>query len=217
MSGLGVVIVLLVLLVFLWSRYDRRETIQVGTRQWHVLSDFDNAAAAAALLDQTHGKIMRFLQYVKEKYHVNETDEEIEECGGSHPGDSDQRRIITALLDGYNPDVFYENRPGKNGTSYTINKGAAMYICLRNKLDNNILVDPDMLLYVMLHEAAHIANYNGWGHEQRFWEVFKFILKNAVESGAYTPKDYGRRPEVYCGLDVNYSPLYDKRLADIEV
>jgi hypothetical protein len=73
-----------------------------------------------------------------------------------------------------------------------------------------------MLLYVMLHEAAHIANYSTWGHDRRFWEVFRFVLKNAVEAGAYVPKDYSKAPEVYCGMDVNYSPLFDNRLADLD-
>jgi WLM domain len=210
-----VALIVVIILLVLWRNNDRRETIRVAGRGWNVLSDYDNAAAAAVLLEHTHAKMIRFLAYVKDKYHVNETDEEIADCE-THPHDSEPRRIITALLDNYNPDVFYENRPGTNGTSYTINKGSAMYICLRNKIDQNKLVDPDMLMYVMLHEASHIANYNGWGHDQRFWEVFKFILQNAKESGAYMPVDYSRAPEDYCGMRVNYSPIFDAKLRDID-
>lgn len=215
--SLGLLIVLVIIvLAYIYGSTDHRETIRVAGRDWNVLSDYDNAAAAALLLEQTHAKMIRFLAYLKDKYHVNETDEEIADCA-THPHDTEQRRIVTALLDGYNPDVFYENRPGTNGTSYTINKGSAMYICLRNKINQNKLVDPDMLMYVMLHEASHIANYNGWGHEKRFWEVFKFILQNAVESGTYTPIDYSKRPEDYCGLHVNYNPYFDGALANIDV
>ena len=108
-----------------------------------------------------------------------------------------------------------ENKPGHNGTSYTVNKGRAMYICLRNKFDHNKLVDPEMLFFVMLHEASHIANYNGWGHDQRFWMVFKFILQNAVESGLYHPVDYSKYPQDYCGLHVDWNPLLDKTLPEI--
>lgn len=203
-----------IVLLYIWLTHDKRETIVIRNREWKVLSDYDNSAAAAALLDRTHAKMMRVLEYLKEKYHINETDEEIADCA-THPHDTEPRRIVNALLDGYNPDVFYENRPGANGTSYTLNKGAAMYICLRNKLDQNKLVNPDMLLYVMLHEASHIANYQSWGHDTRFWEIFKFISKNAVESGAYRPIDYKKYPEVYCGMDVNYNPIFDKTLQDL--
>lgn len=211
----AILIVIAIVLIAIWARGDRRETIRVTNRTWNVLADYNNAQAAAVLLDQTHAKMMTFLAYIKQKYHVNETDEEISDCA-THPHDSEARRVVTTLLDNYNPDVFYENRPGSNGTSYTLNKGAAMYICLRNKIDQNKLVDPDMLMYVMLHEASHIANYKSWGHDTQFWEVFKFVLKNAIEAGAYYPKDYSRGPEDYCGLHVNYSPIFDKTLRDIE-
>jgi hypothetical protein len=68
----------------------------------------------------------------------------------------------------------------------------------------------------MLHEAAHIANYNGWGHDTQYWEVFKFVLKNAREAGLYFQRDYAKHPENYCGLDVDYNPLLDRGLRDIE-
>lgn len=215
------IVTFLVIVVFILAVIIRfsvvREEIIAGNRKWNVLRNYHNAEEAARLLQMTNARMMRFLQYIKEKYHINETEEEIAECA-NHTAvtSSEPHRIVAALLDNYNPDVFYENEPGRNGTSYTLNKGAAMYICLRNKFDKNKLVNPDMLFFVMLHEAAHIANYNGWGHDTRYWEVFKFILKNASEAGLYHAQDYSKHPENYCGLNVDYNPLLDRGLRDIE-
>lgn len=62
---------------------------------------------------------------------------------------------------------------------------------------------------------AHIGNYNGWGHKQRFWQVFKFFLQEATASGIYTPRDYEKSPDWYCGLDVAYNPYFDKSVASV--
>ena len=213
---IGLLIFVVIVLAALYNVSVAREAIIAGNRKWNVLRKYHNAEEAAKLLQSTNAKMMRFLQFMKEKYHINETEEEIADCENHATMiASEPHRIAAALLDNYNPDVFYENEPGHNGTSYTLNKGAAMYICLRNKFDRDQLVNPDMLFFVMLHEAAHIANYNGWGHDTRYWEVFKFILKNASEAGLYVPKDYSKHPENYCGLHVDYNPLLDRGLRDI--
>jgi len=214
---LGFLLVIVLVLIVLYNGSVAREEIIAGNRRWNVLRDYHNSEEAARLLQSTNAKMMRFLKFMKEKYHINETTEEISDCEDHDTMiASEPHRIAAALLDNYNPDVFYENEPGSNGTSYTLNKGAAMYICLRNKFDKNTLVDPDMLFFVMLHEAAHIANYNGWGHDTQYWEVFKFVLKNAHEAGLYHPKDYSKHPEDYCGLHVDYNPLLDKNLRVLE-
>ena len=217
MMPTGLLLVIVILLIAFYNGSIAREEIAAGNRKWNVLRDYHNAEEAARLLQRTNAKMMKFLEFMKDKYRVNETDEEIDNYEEHITiTASEPHRIAAALLDNYNPDVFYENEPGHNGTSYTLNKGAAMYICLRNKFDKNKLVDPDMLFFVMLHEAAHIANYNGWGHDTRYWEVFKFILKNAREAGLYFPKDYSKYPENYCGLHVDYNPLLDPNLKNYE-
>jgi hypothetical protein len=67
----------------------------------------------------------------------------------------------------------------------------------------------------MLHEMAHIGNYNGWGHNKRFWSVFKFLLEEAKESKIYKPINWADYPTKYCGLDVKYNPLFDNTVMSI--
>jgi hypothetical protein len=47
------------------------------------------------------------------------------------------------------------------------------------------------------------------GHKQEFWQNFKFLLENAKAAGVYSPIDYKKNPQGYCGITINDNPLYD--------
>ena len=47
------------------------------------------------------------------------------------------------------------------------------------------------------------------GHTDEFWQNFKFLLEHAVELKLYTPVDYKKEPENYCGMDITDNPYYD--------
>lgn len=188
-----------------WYRRAHYDTVEVEARTWNVIGKYENRADAAALLGRVNARMINFLRKLKAKYHVDEP-------GGPTPVAGSPFAMVDYLLDNYNPDVFYENDATDGETSYTINKGAAMYICLREPLDKSKLVDESDLFFVLLHESAHIANYQGWGHGEDFWSVFKFMLIEAEIAGEYTPVDYSKHPIKYCGLDVTYNPYFDKSL-----
>jgi hypothetical protein len=210
--------IIIVILIIIICNTQPFATVQVDGRKWRVLQDYSNNAEAAELLSDVNASIIEFMRYLKEKYHVGETDDIIAEEGPIHQqvAQGDNYTIVCTLLSNYNPDVFYEsdNRTTFE-TSWTVNKGDAMYICLRDKNDPTQLIDRNLVLFVMLHEAAHIANYNGWGHPPRFWEVFKFLLHEAEESGIMRNIDYARYPQWYCGLYMDYNPYFDNDLRSI--
>ena len=209
-------IIMVLLYVFYWPPLTR---IKVANREWAVVESYPNATDAANMLHRLHARMLTFLRYIEEKHHIDETQEEIATHSEEHKritSFQDRQMIIGTLLNNYNPDKFYENDPRySSDTSYTINKGDAMYICLRQKADPTKFENENVIFFVMLHECAHIANYNGWGHDERFWTVFKFLLQEAVEAGVYSPVDYEKYPEQYCSIEVFYQPLYDKTLAQI--
>jgi hypothetical protein len=208
--------ILIVLILVIYYYTPPRVEIDVHGRSWSVIDHYDNSTEAAEMLSRLHARMIKFMRYLKGKYHIDETDDIIAEEGINHLATGDARKIIDTLLDNYNPDVFYENDPrSSSDTSYTINKGDSMYVCLRKKKNPMELEDEELVFFVMLHECAHIGNYNGWGHDDRFWTVFKFILHEAVESGVYKPIDYGKYPQDYCGLKVYYLPLNDNTLPNL--
>jgi len=215
--GFGIIFILMVICI-----QDSRVSIYDGPRNWQVIAGYGNRREAAQLLGKVNHNLIEFMRVLKIKYHIDETDDVINGEGHVHArvlaDISDTHNIVSNILDNYNPDMIYENDARGDGkeTSYTVNKGAAMYVCLRNKLNPNALVDYDTLLFVMLHEISHIGNYRGWGHGDDFWQIFQFILREAYLAGIYTPIDYSKSPRNYCGLKIEYNPLFDPKIVPLQ-
>jgi len=76
-------------------------------------------------------------------------------------------------------------------TSYTINK-SKIYICIESK---GVLYDDNMLIYVILHELAHVLCLE-IGHSAQFQIIFKSLLLRAEFYGLYDPTK--PRPTDYC-------------------
>jgi len=77
--------------------------------------------------------------------------------------------------------------------SYTINK-KKIYICLKDS--DGRYYDRNMLAYVVCHELAHLT-CDEVGHTDKFYVIFKDILKQAAAIGAYDPSIPPLRD--YCG------------------
>lgn len=59
--------------------------------------------------------------------------------------------------------------------SYTINK-KKMHLCVKDENDN--YYDDNMLIYVSLHELAHVL-CDEIGHTPKFWAIFDQLLEKA--------------------------------------
>ncbi len=68
--------------------------------------------------------------------------------------------------------------------SYTINK-KKIYMCLKDK--NGKYYDTNSLMYVLLHELAHVICKDDIGHTDKFFEVFDDLLYKAYTKGIYNP------------------------------
>ena len=86
-------------------------------------------------------------------------------------------------------------------TSYTLNKGELMVICLRSTFLRTVH-DFNIIFYVCIHELTHIAS-NNIGHEDEFESNFKFLLKAAIRLNLYIPIDYRKIPADYCDIIVD--------------
>lgn len=226
----GIIILLVIVVIYIYARSQVHADVDVNGRTWQVIASYENSNEAAQILSRCHERMLRFMRALKTKYHIDEPleiasshyDPDVHEGnpiprfhGSAAPSD-DVQTIVETLLDNFNPDVFYENDPRySNDTSYTMNKGDAMYIGLRKKDDPTQFEHEDTIFFVLLHESAHIANYNGWGHDDRFWTVFKFLIHEAVEAGVYIPTDYAKYPEPYMSISIYYQPLFDNSLPNI--
>lgn len=94
-----------------------------------------------------------------------------------------------------------ETPADEKNTSYTINKGEKIVICLRSKFLNE-LHDINTVMYVVIHELAHVACPE-FGHTPLFKKIFIFLLKESYKVNIYTPVDYRKKPQDYCGMTIN--------------
>ena len=95
-----------------------------------------------------------------------------------------------------------------DNTSFTINKGELISLCIREHTNGRPFHDYNSLCFVIIHEMAHIISISE-GHNFEFIENFKFLLKEAVSMEYYTPIDYSKNPFLYCGkIKVTNNPFF---------
>lgn len=94
-------------------------------------------------------------------------------------------------------------------TTFTINK-RDIHICLRTRDQNERVYNINLLMYVVLHELAHLCNYTKsnkpiQGHGPEFREIFKTLVKESIKLNIYNYIDYQNNPQEYCGVVINSS------------
>jgi len=99
-----------------------------------------------------------------------------------------------------------ENDLDADSTSYSENKGEKIVVCLRDKAPPHKLVDVNTVMFVVLHEMAHLMTTTV-GHTPEFWTNFKKILQDAVGCGIYQATNYAHSPVSYCGMQITDSPI----------
>ena len=112
----------------------------------------------------------------------------------------DLKDYIKQLHRNLNKDrtLIYENDPKSDLTSFSVNKGEEIAFCLKSKKTGEIH-DANLIMYVALHEMAHIACPE-IGHGELFKKIFKFLTEQAIELGIYKYDDYDSKPVEYCGM-----------------
>lgn len=172
---------------------------------YNVHTKYDNNAEVILMFSRVNSDILKLLKHLRIKYLSPESD-----------GSTYIKTAVTSVLYRYNPEVLYENEPLGTTTSFTVYKGAKMHICARQKYNPNELVAYPVLQFVVLHELAHIAAFDAVDHPPRFWSVFKFILQESIAAGIYKPVDFKNTQTPYCGMYINYNPLFDNSVISAE-
>lgn len=113
---------------------------------------------------------------------------------------------IKVMISRFHPDNMMENDLNENSTSYSENKGEKIVVCLRDKRDGYPLVDDNTVMFVILHEMAHLMTTT-IGHTPEFWTNFRRILHDATSVGVYTPINYSKNPTDYCGMQITDTPI----------
>jgi len=129
----------------------------------------------------------------------------VEYVGNKYPKDDRCKRLVN----GFNPKRVMEILPTSEFTAYSENKGEKIAFCLnRDKQDNSGLIDINTLTFVAIHELSHVMT-KSIGHNNEFWENFKFLLQEAKDAGIHDPVDYKKKPQEYCSMKISDNPFYD--------
>ncbi len=111
------------------------------------------------------------------------------------------------------PSRFSESTPDAQYTSYSVNKGQKIYMCLRQRDAEEHLVGENILTFVALHEMAHTGTQS-IGHTPEFWNHFAWLIKQAEHIKIYEYTDFAAHPVEYCGVHITDSPTYKQGVKD---
>lgn len=185
---LAVILLLCLVIYYQSDAFDLKCIIASKDGNRYCVRERQKMELAANLLADVTQKMKDVVEYLKEK----------------RPEDERTMRLVS----NFNPKKISETLPTSELTAYSENKGEKIAFCLNKRKNGTKLIDVNTLTFVALHELSHIAT-ESIGHKQEFWENFKWILENAKESGIYSPVDYKKYPEEYCGMTINDNPYYD--------
>jgi hypothetical protein len=103
---------------------------------------------------------------------------------------------------------FLESTPDAEFTSYSVNKGESVHLCLRQREGTDeSLVKEEVMVFVAIHEMSHILT-ESLGHGPDFWNNFAWLLKEAELINIYKHQDFKAHPVKYCGMSITDEPVY---------
>lgn len=85
----------------------------------------------------------------------------------------------------------------ESSSSYTEDK-SIIYLCLKDEKGDYYPINT--LIYVILHELAHLLNREDFGHTEAFNKIFDKLLCKAASKGIYDPSI--PHTSWYCGVDI---------------
>ena len=157
----------------------------------YLVRNLPDKQDAADRLARTRGKLMRLMTALRQ----------------SHP----EKPLVKQIMRNFDadPSRFSESTPDASYTSYSVNKGEKVYMCLRQRNEREELVDENIIPFVAIHELSHIGT-SEVGHTQLFWNNFAWLLQRAEEIQIYEYTNFSAHPVEYCGIHITDQPTYDK-------
>ena len=188
-KGLKLVIIaiVVVLVLYYFNFAETSLTYEKGSdEQFHLVRDLPDKEEAAEIM----GEIKRRLQLL------------INYCVTNFPNDTN----VQQMKQRFKTQNIQETDLSDSGTSYSIDKGKEINLCIRDKATAR-LHQINILMFVSIHELAHVMA-TSYGHNGEFGDRFVFLLKQATKIGIYKAVDYSKKNVNFCGMDVTDSPLF---------
>lgn len=164
---------------FVKSSYDNQE---------YLVRNMTDKTEAARLLSLIRERLVKLVDYLSTKY------------------PNDER--IHRLVERFDPNRLSENSANNSYTSYSVNKGEKIVFCLRQRDDKEQLLDLNTMIFVAIHELAHLMSQS-IGHTKEFWENMRFLLQISLSDDLriYQFQPYHITPQKYCGTIITDTPI----------
>lgn len=188
-TTLFIVLLLLILGYLIWDTYFANEVeyvISTVDNKEYLVRSLPDKQDAANMLANIRMRLEKIVLHLTENF-------------------ADDPRT-KQLVANFHSDKISEGSENSKYTSYSINKGEKIVFCLRSRDKERKLSDLNTLIFVALHELAHIGT-ESIGHTPEFWDNFRWILKEAIKIDIYKYQDFNNKPEGYCGIQITDNPL----------
>lgn len=191
-------IVIIILVVFIISaiiyfdiiKYEKSICIKSRIDEnFYKVKDLDDKGKAADILAMIRKQMIYFTKHLmanrEDKYH-------------------EFKEYIEMLNNKIMQVKFKENINDNSSTSFSLNKGEELNLCIRSKKDKNRKIhDMNLINYVTIHELAHIACPE-YGHTELFLKIYKFFLNVSKDINLYKDIDFTQYPVEYCGMMIKF-------------
>lgn len=153
----------------------------------YLVRDLPESDKAADILAIVREKLLKLVRNLQKKY-------------------QSKNKKVNRLEKRFQNTIIQEAERKRNTTSFSVNKGRQIHLCIRDKNSNESLISLNTIMFVALHELAHVMTIS-IGHTEEFWTNFKFLLAHAIEWKLYDAVDYRKKPHPYCGIFIDETPL----------
>ena len=198
------IILIFVIIIIYQKKYLNNNIVYVRSElddKYYLVRNLPDKQIAVNLLSKIKQNILVLVNYLNNNNNI-ETKQKIKKlaCDDSFRSKvcKNYKEYISILHHKIQNTEISEGIGSDKYTSYSVNKGEKLVICLRS-LKTNELHDINLIMYVVIHELSHIACPE-YGHTELFKEIFAYLLRNAIDINLYTRIDFYNNPEDYCGL-----------------
>ncbi len=176
-------IMTLIIIMFIQSHYGEVEYVKsIVDDRYYLVRKLPDMQQAADFLADVNMDLVRLVRHMMAK----------------HP----DMNGVEQMWRNYNPDAISEGSIESGYTSYSVNKGEKLILCIRQQ--DNSFVKKNVIMYVAIHELSHIMT-SEVGHTDMFWGNFKFLLEEAIDLKLYEKENFNNKPQEYCGIKITNS------------
>lgn len=181
-----IIVMTIIVVLVIKNHYGEVEYVKSTVDQrYYLVRKLPDSLEAANYLAKINQNLFKLTKHMMAKYPHN--------------------KDVLQLYKNYDRNVISEGSAESGYTSYSINKGESLILCIRQK-DSNKFVDMNVIMYVAIHELAHIMTPDV-GHTDNFWKNFRFLLEEAIKLHIYSKEDFNKHPKDYCGIKISNSVI----------